>query len=77
LKIPNKLNFAPTTSVVLKPSLVQLHRQIGRLEVQRHHLNTSVPENLRQKVAAVHSAALWVDSTQLALVVAGEFFVFQ
>lgn len=38
-----------TVSVVLELALVQLHRQVRRLEVQGHHLAAGVPEHLGRK----------------------------
>lgn len=35
--------------VVLELALVELHRQIGRLEVQGHHLTAGVPVELERK----------------------------
>ena len=37
----------PAVSVVLKLSLVQLHSQVWRLEVQGNHLATGIPEDLK------------------------------
>lgn len=39
-----------TVSVVLELALVELHRQVGRLEVQGHHLAARVPEHLEIKI---------------------------
>lgn len=48
---PHKVRLQKVSSavIVLKLSLVQLHRQIGRLEVQRHHLTAGVPEYLHRE----------------------------
>ena len=44
----HEIRFQQITAVavVLEFALIQLERQIGRLEVQRHHLAAGVPKNL-------------------------------
>ena len=39
--------IVPAVSVVLELALVDLHRQIACLEVQRYHLASSIPEDLQ------------------------------
>lgn len=39
-------NHSPASTVVLKLSLVELHGEVGSLEVQCYHLATSIPKDL-------------------------------
>jgi len=50
------LEQVAAVAVVLELALVQLHAQVRRLEVERHHLAARVPEDLRHVVARVHAA---------------------
>lgn len=43
------------------------------LEVQRHHLAASVPEDLRHVITGVHAASFGVDPAHLPLVVAARW----
>lgn len=52
--------------------MVQLHRQVGRLEVEGDHLTAGVPEDLRKEVARLGAGALRVDAAELTLVVVDE-----
>ncbi|KAI8431912.1 hypothetical protein MSG28_004463 [Choristoneura fumiferana] len=49
VRAPHEIRFqqVAAVAVVLELALVQLHRQVRRLEVQGHHLAASVPEHLR------------------------------
>lgn len=39
----------PTAAVIFEFALVELHRQVWRLEIERDHLTTGVPEYLKSK----------------------------
>lgn len=42
-----RLQEVPAVAVVLKFALIQLHWQVGSLEVKRYHLATGVPKYLK------------------------------
>jgi len=52
IRSPHEIGLQKVTAVaiVLEFALVQLHREICCLEVQRHHLATSIPEHLRTTI---------------------------
>lgn len=54
-----------------KPRVAKTTRLTEGLEVQRHHLATNIPEELRHVVGAVHPCSFRVDSAQLILIVSG------
>lgn len=84
---PSIFKIVPALPVVFELSLIQLHAHIRCLEVQRNHLTSRIPKNLRkniyeyshndqlylgQKVAGIHPGTLRIDSAQLPLVVIDE-----
>lgn len=54
-----------------EPRVAGITRLTEGLEVQRHHLATNIPEELRHVVGAVHPCSFRVDSAQLILIVSG------
>ena len=50
-------------AVVLELALVELHGQVRRLEVERHHLAAGVPEDLGHVVGRVHPGTLVGEET--------------
>ncbi len=66
------LEQVAAVAVVLELALVQLHAQVGRLEVERDHLAAGVPEDLGHVVGGVDAAAFRVDARQLTGVVVDE-----
>ena len=59
----------PAAAIRFELSLIQLECQVGRLEVERHHLAASVPKYLWQEVTAIHARSLRVYSRDLPLIV--------
>ena len=45
-----RLEQVAAVAVVLELALVQLHREVGSLEVEGHQLATSVPEDLNKEI---------------------------
>jgi hypothetical protein len=72
---PHEIRFqqVTTVAVVFKFTLVQLHGQVGRLKIERHHLTAGIPEDLRHVIRRVGSGTARIDARHLAFVVIDEF----
>mmetsp|Transcript_66918 Transcript_66918/g.178067 ORF Transcript_66918/g.178067 Transcript_66918/m.178067 type:complete len:285 (+) Transcript_66918:951-1805(+) len=69
LKHPLGLEHVAAVLVQLEERRVQLHRQVPRLVVHRHHLRARAPVRHREEVGRVYARALGVDPRDLPRVV--------